>query len=151
MEFIKKRLWMVLTGAACAAGVIAVALYIANGRTQFDPKYNMSLIVVLIAGIVLGAAAIALDFFRFARFQPVIVRALVFGQYLCGLYSVAAYVTSNLNLVGNLAYDAGAGSVDPPDPAVVATFMALIALTAVTMVFALAAGIIKKPAIEEEA
>ena len=113
--------------AAVLLGVLALVLYIAAGRTSFDPNYSVLAFVGMGAGIVLGIAG------SIIRWRP-----LSFLSYLSFLYGFIQYLVSQANLIANIFYDVD-GSTFPP------AFYATLAASAGAVVLALVAGIVMKP------
>ena len=153
MKSLRKWIWLGAVSVATICSLVGLILYVMNGRTQFDPNYCTECIVTMILSMVCGVLAIGLNFLPLGNIKPLITRALTIGQYLAGFYACVSYITSNMNLIGNLAYAMmdQSGGADPPDPAVVATFMTIIVMTAITFIFALVGGIIKKTKVKEVA
>ena len=121
----QKRAGRVFLLAAVLLGVLALVLYIAAGRTSFDPNYSVLAFVGMGAGIVLGIAG------SIIRWRP-----LSFLSYLSFLYGFIQYLVSQANLIANIFYDVD-GSTFP--------FYATLAASAGAVVLALVAGIVMKP------
>lgn len=119
----QKRAGRVFLLAAVLLGVLALVLYIAAGRTSFDPNYSVLAFVGMGAGIVLGIAGS-------------IIRWRL--SYLSFLYGFIQYLVSQANLIANIFYDVD-GSTFPP------AFYATLAASAGAVVLALVAGIVMKP------
>lgn len=123
----QKRAGRVFLLAAVLLGVLALVLYIAAGRTSFDPNYSVLAFVGMGAGIVLGIAG------SIIRWRP-----LSFLSYLSFLYGFIQYLVSQTNLIANIFYDVD-GSTFPP------AFYVTLAASAGAVVLALVAGIVMKP------
>lgn len=113
--------------AAVLLGVLELVLYIAAGRTSFDPNYSVLAFVGMSAGIVLGIAGSIIRW-----------RSLSFLSYLGFLYGFIQYLVSQANLIANILYDVD-GSTFP------LTFYVTLAASVGAVVLALAAGIVMKP------
>ena len=122
----QKRAGRVFLLAAVLLGVLELVLYIAAGRTSFDPNYSVLTFVGMGAGIVLGIAG------SIIRWRP-----LSFLSYLSFLYGFIQYLVSQANLIANIFYVDG--STFPP------AFYATLAASAGAVVLALVAGIVMKP------
>ena len=128
-EFLKTRrfyYWLILAATVC--GLVALIAYLIGGKTQFTPDYSVRAIV----GGVLATA--------FGIFSLVVAwRPAVFISYLFALFACICYITSQINLIGNLIYGVDGSSV-PPAMVVFTLF------SAAAFILALVAGIAMKPA-----
>lgn len=100
--------------AAIIAGAIALIVYLAAGRTQFDPDYSVRAIGAFIAGIVIGIAALV-----FPR------KELIFLEYLAFFFAFLCFITSQMNMLANILYDVDGSSL--PVPFEVIVILSLIA------------------------
>ena len=128
----QKRAGRIFLLAAVLLGVLALVLYIAAGRTSFDPNYSVLTFVGMGAGIALGILG------SIIRWRP-----LPFLSYLGFLYGFIQYIVSQANLIANILYDVD-GSTFPP------AFYVTLAASVGAVVLALAAGIVMKPVQEKQ-
>lgn len=128
----QKRAGRIFLLAAVLLGVLALVLYIAAGRTSFDPNYSVLTFVGMGAGIALGILG------SIIRWRP-----LPFLSYLGFLYGFIQYLVSQANLIANILYDVD-GSTFPP------AFYVTLAASVGAVVLALAAGIVMKPVQEKQ-
>ncbi|MBR1813973.1 MAG: hypothetical protein IJ773_09145 [Lachnospiraceae bacterium] len=112
---------------AAARGALELFLYIKDGRTSFDPNYSMYAIVGMGVGIFLALVGLV------SR-----LRTFYFLAYLAFLYAFIHYVVSQVNLIANILYGVD-GSTFPT------VFYVTIAASFAACLFALIAGIVKKP------
>lgn len=117
-------LWTLLI--AVLLGILALVLYIKDGRTSFDPNYSVYAFIGLGAGIGFGLIGLL------SR-----VRCLVFLSYLGFLYGFIHYVMSQINLIANILYGVD-GSTFPP------VFFVTLGASLAAVALALASGILMK-------
>lgn len=133
-DYLKSRkVWNWLALASAVLGLIGLIIYLVAGRTQFDPDYSTRAIVGLALGVAAGLAAALLSF-----------RAAYFVQYLLFLFGFLSYITSQMNLLGNLLYNVD-GSTLP------AAFILITVFTLAACVLPLVAGILDRKRAAEAA
>ena len=104
----KKSRYRLLSLVALICGILALVFYLTRGRTQFDPNYSRYAII----GFCVGIAACLLYIWK-------AYRELFFVAYLFFFMGVLGYLTSQMNLMGNLIYNVDGSSV--PDQLIVIT------------------------------
>lgn len=128
VNFIKTRkayYWLIL--AATLSALIALVAYLIGGKTQFTPDYSVRAIIGGVLGVAFGVLSLIITW-----------RAAVFISYLFSLFACICYITSQINLIGNLIYGVD-GSTVPPAMAI------FIVFSLVAFITALLAGIMMKP------
>ncbi len=128
-----KKVWYWLGAASTVLSVVALAVYIATGRTQFDPNYSNRVFIGLGVAAALGLFSLVKPF-----------RYVLFGQFVFGLFGAVNYITSQLNLLGNIFYNVD-GSTIP------VSLVVGIAASLVSMILGLVSAILMKPATEAAA
>lgn len=81
--------------------ILFLIIYINFGRTQFDPDYSVLTIVGISLTIVTCLVSIVLSY-----------KAFFYTQYVLWLFVFLSFVTSQLNLIGNIFYNVD-GSTAP--------------------------------------
>lgn len=126
-DYLKTRkVWRWLSFLSVLLGAAALILYLVAGRTQFDPGYSVRAILGMALGIGVGVFTLGVTF-----------RAGLFVQYLCFLFGFLSYVTSQMNLLGNLVYNVD-GSTLP------AAFILITLFSLAAFVPALVGGILMR-------
>lgn len=122
----KKGISYYILISATGLGVLELILYLAAGRTSFDPNYSVYAIAGMVLGVLCGAV-----------FAVKPNRATAFVEYLCFLYAFIQYIVSQINLIANILYDVD-GSSFPP------VFFVTVIASFAAFVLALVAGIAMK-------
>ena len=116
--------WLLLL--AGALGVLALILYLRDGRTSFDPNYSVYAIVGFSLGIAFALAGVI------AKWRP-----LYFLSYLAFLYAFIHYIVSQINLIANILYGVDGSTFS-------AVFYVTIISAFAACLLALIAGIVAK-------
>lgn len=116
----------VLLLTATLLGMLALILYLMEGRTSFDPNYSC----YAIAGMGIGIACGMLGFLGH-------VRLCAFLAYLGFLYGFVHYIVSQINLIANILYGVD-GSTFPP------VFFVTLGAALLSFLLALLSGILMK-------
>ena len=133
LEFLKSRkIWYWLALAATVLSIVTLIVYLLTGRTQFDPNYSNRAIIGLTVTVVLGVISLVKTY-----------RYVLFAQFVFGLFGFINYITSQLNLLGNILYNVDGSSI--PSSLVIGIGFALIAT-----VLALVSAILMRPAKKAE-
>ena len=132
--FKSKKIWYYFVMFVSVLDIAALILYLLKGRTQFDPNLSVQTIAAFSVSALAGIFTLVKSF-----------RAVVFILYLANLYALIAYITSNLNMLGNLFYNVD-GSTAP------LAFILIIAFGAISTVLSLISGILMRnpKAVREE-
>lgn len=125
-DFKHKKLWCCFVLLTVVLDIAAIALYVSRGRTQFDPNLSVQTIAALAAAAVAGILLLIRPY-----------RPLAFVFYLANLYGVIAYITSNLNLLGNLFYNIDGSTAPLP-------FVLITSFTVLSVVLSFAAAMLMR-------
>lgn len=116
--------WLLLL--ATLLGVLALVLYIRDGRTSFDPNYSIYAFIGLGTGIACGLIGFL------GR-----IRLFAFLSYLGFLYGFVHYIFSQINLIANILYGVDGSTFSP-------VFFVTLGASLLSFVIALISGVLMK-------